>query len=314
MDKKRGSVVASIHKKLDENRKGQVAIDVCDDECDGEGTKRKRHRKRKDSAELPPMMRAPKHVHGSDWKDMLYLTNLRQKKRGNSDLSQSSSFRKTRSRAASSVKSGNEWIERKIKKRECSFFIPSQKYSRRCGCGMAEDQHPQETRKPLQPHKFLTLPGVDDETTNESDSHEITKSGARKTQVPRWTIGKNTETAPTDSYGTIVFEGCAHQSRAQFIRASFDTDPAALSHLLHNVWNLPPPKLVITIHGGLTNFELQPKLARIFRKGILKAARSTDAWIITSGLNSGVVPHVASALEESQILVRHPVHAPELSQ
>lgn len=26
------------------------------------------------------MMTAPKHVHGSDWKDMLYLTNLRQKK------------------------------------------------------------------------------------------------------------------------------------------------------------------------------------------------------------------------------------------
>ncbi|PIO58901.1 hypothetical protein TELCIR_19652 [Teladorsagia circumcincta] len=45
-------------------------------------------------------------------------------------------------------------------------------------------------------------------------------------------------------------------------------------------------------------FSLQSKLARIFRKGILKAARSTDAWIITSGLNTGVVPHVASALED----------------
>ncbi|VDL67916.1 unnamed protein product [Nippostrongylus brasiliensis] len=45
-------------------------------------------------------------------------------------------------------------------------------------------------------------------------------------------------------------------------------------------------------------FNLQPKLARIFRKGILKAARSTDAWIITSGLNAGVVPHVASALQD----------------
>ncbi|PIO60368.1 hypothetical protein TELCIR_18137, partial [Teladorsagia circumcincta] len=117
-------------------------------------------------------------------------------------------------------------------------------------------------------------------------------------KAPRWTIGKNTATAPTDAYGTIVFEGCAHQARAHYVRTSFDTDPAVLDHLFHVVWKLPPPKLVITIHGGLTNFDLQSKLARIFRKGILKAARSTDAWIITSGLNTGVVPHVASALED----------------
>ncbi|EYB91092.1 hypothetical protein Y032_0210g2124 [Ancylostoma ceylanicum] len=302
MDKKHETAIPSIHKNLEDARMGQVAIDVPNvsdaERDDDDARKRRRHRKRKDDAGLPPMMTAPKHVHGGDWKDMLYLTNLRQKKRGNSDASQSSSFHISRSRAASSVRGGNAWIEHKIKKRECCQFMPSQKYSTRCGCGMAENQHPQEARKPLQPRKFLTLPGGDDETTNDSDSHEPAKSGGRKTHATRWTIGKNTETLATDSYGTIVFEGCAHQSRAQFVRASFDTDPAALSYLFHKIWKLPPPKLVITIHGGLTNFDLQPKLARIFRKGILKAARSTDAWIITSGLNTGVVPHVASALED----------------
>lgn len=38
-------------------------------------------------------------------------------------------------------------------------------------------------------------------------------------------------------------------------------------------------------------------MARIFRKGLLKAARTTGAWIITSGINAGVVRHVAAALE-----------------
>uniref|UniRef100_A0A0R3PX17 LSDAT_euk domain-containing protein n=1 Tax=Angiostrongylus costaricensis TaxID=334426 RepID=A0A0R3PX17_ANGCS len=79
----------------------------------------------------------------------------------------------------------------------------------------------------------------------------------------------------------VLIEGSARQSRAQFVRTSSDTEPATLSDLLYGVWKLPPPKLVITIHGGL-----QPKLARIFRKGILKVARSTNAWIITSGLNA----------------------------
>uniref|UniRef100_A0A0N5AU54 LSDAT_euk domain-containing protein n=1 Tax=Syphacia muris TaxID=451379 RepID=A0A0N5AU54_9BILA len=70
-------------------------------------------------------------------------------------------------------------------------------------------------------------------------------------------------------------------------------------NLFDNVWGMPPPKLIITIHGGLTNFDLQPKLARVFRKGIMKAARTTGAWIITSGVNAGVVRHVAAALEAS---------------
>ncbi len=34
----------------------------------------------------------------------------------------------------------------------------------------------------------------------------------------------------------------------------------------------------------------------MFRKGLLKAAKTTGAWIITSGINTGVVRHVASAL------------------
>uniref|UniRef100_A0A0K0DG24 LSDAT_euk domain-containing protein n=1 Tax=Angiostrongylus cantonensis TaxID=6313 RepID=A0A0K0DG24_ANGCA len=84
----------------------------------------------------------------------------------------------------------------------------------------------------------------------------------------------------------VLIEGSARQSRAQFVRTSFDTEPATLIDLLYGIWKLPPPKLIITIHGGLTNFDLQPKLARIVRKGIMKAARSTDAWIITSGLNA----------------------------
>jgi len=51
--------------------------------------------------------------------------------------------------------------------------------------------------------------------------------------------------------------------------------------------------------GGITNFDLQPKLARVFRKGLLKAARTTDAWIFTSGIDAGVVRQVAAALESA---------------
>ncbi|EJW73028.1 hypothetical protein WUBG_16063, partial [Wuchereria bancrofti] len=44
---------------------------------------------------------------------------------------------------------------------------------------------------------------------------------------------------------------------------------------------------------------LQPKLARVFRKGLLKAAKTTGAWIITAGINAGVVRQVAAAVDGS---------------
>ncbi|VDN07735.1 unnamed protein product [Thelazia callipaeda] len=70
-------------------------------------------------------------------------------------------------------------------------------------------------------------------------------------------------------------------------------------NLFEAVWNVPPPKLIITVHGGMSDFDLQPKLARVFRKGLLKAAKTTGAWIITAGLNAGVVRQVAAAVDGS---------------
>ncbi|KAJ1371742.1 hypothetical protein KIN20_033740 [Parelaphostrongylus tenuis] len=91
-----------------------------------------------------------------------------------------------------------------------------------------------------------------------------------------WSIATHTQTSPTDAYGTIVFQ----------------------------VWGLPPPPLVITVHGGMANFEVCEKLGRLFRDGLLKAAQTTGAWIITSGLDSGVVKQVAQALDDAGISAR----------
>lgn len=69
--------------------------------------------------------------------------------------------------------------------------------------------------------------------------------------------------------------------------SSFDSKPDQVLQLLQKHWGLALPKLLITVHGGILNFDLQPKLKRVFRKGLLKAARTTGAWIITGGTNTG---------------------------
>lgn len=53
-----------------------------------------------------------------------------------------------------------------------------------------------------------------------------------------------------------------------------------------------------------TYFRVQDRLGRVFREGLLKAAQTTGAWIITAGLDAGVVKHVATALDEAGISAR----------
>ena len=51
-----------------------------------------------------------------------------------------------------------------------------------------------------------------------------------------------------------------------------------------------------TIIGGKANFELQARIKRSLRRGLLKAAKTTGAWIFTGGTNTGVNKHVGDAL------------------
>lgn len=52
-------------------------------------------------------------------------------------------------------------------------------------------------------------------------------------------------------------------------------------------WQLELPTLLISVHGGLQNFDLPPKLKQVFGKGLIKAAVTTGAWIFTGGVNTG---------------------------
>ncbi|EGW00527.1 Transient receptor potential cation channel subfamily M member 6 [Cricetulus griseus] len=57
------------------------------------------------------------------------------------------------------------------------------------------------------------------------------------------------------------------------------------------------PKLVISVHGGIQNFKMSSNLKETFSQGLVKAAETTGAWIITEGINSGVSKHVGDALK-----------------
>ncbi|CAO1309963.1 unnamed protein product [Diamesa hyperborea] len=158
------------------------------------------------------------------------------------------------------------WIEANFHKRECIKFIPSPKDVEKCCCGQDRTTH-------------CIVPGI-----------EIGVPG------DFWFPNKHTRSHPTDAYGTIEFQGSAHPTKAQYVRLSYDTRPEYIVQLFTKEWNLELPKLLLTVQGGKANFELQPKLKKILRKGLIKAAKTTGAWIFTGGTNTGVTKQVGDAL------------------
>ncbi|MBN3297853.1 TRPM3 protein, partial [Amia calva] len=173
------------------------------------------------------------------------------------------------------------WIERAFSKRECVHIIVSAKDHHRCCCGRLIGQH-------------VGLPPSISSSQNDKNER-LTKNDS----LPeKWSISKHTQLSPTDAFGTIEFQGGGHSNKAMYVRVSYDTKPDLLLHLMTKEWQLDLPKLLISVHGGLQNFELQPKLKQVFGKGLIKAAMTTGAWIFTGGVNTGVIRHVGDALKD----------------
>lgn len=173
------------------------------------------------------------------------------------------------------MKAQKSWIERAFSKRECVHIIVSTKDHHRCCCGRLIGQH-------------VGLPSSISTSQNENSDN----------QSEKWSISKHTQLSSTDAFGTIEFQGGGHSNKAMYVRVSYDTKPDLLLHLMTKEWQLDLPKLLISVHGGLQNFELQPKLKQVFGKGLIKAAMTTGAWIFTGGVNTGVIRHVGDALKD----------------
>ena len=50
---------------------------------------------------------------------------------------------------------------------------------------------------------------------------------------------------------------------------------------LYTKWKLEKPQLILSVTGGAKNFSLPTKMKNAFKRGLVKAAESTNAWIIT---------------------------------
>ncbi|TKS73472.1 Transient receptor potential cation channel subfamily M member 1 [Collichthys lucidus] len=177
-----------------------------------------------------------------------------------------------------SQKAQKAWIERNFVKRECIHIFPT-KDPTKCACGQLTAQH------------VAIPPGAN----SVEETQQLVQIDTLK---DKWNVIKHTRTYPTDAFGLIEFQGGGFINKAMYIRVSYDTKPDNLLHLMVKDWQLELPTLLISVHGGLQNFDLQPKLKQVFGKGLIKAAVTTGAWIFTGGVNTGVIRHVGDALKD----------------
>uniref|UniRef100_A0A2K6LKB3 non-specific serine/threonine protein kinase n=1 Tax=Rhinopithecus bieti TaxID=61621 RepID=A0A2K6LKB3_RHIBE len=187
--------------------------------------------------------------------------------------------------------SQKSWIESTLTKRECVYIIPSSKDPHRCLPGCQICQQLVFCGRLVKQHACFTA--------SLAMKYSDVKLGDHFNQaVEEWSVEKHTEQSPTDAYGVINFQGGSHSYRAKYVRLSYDTKPEVILQLLLKEWQMELPKLVISVHGGMQKFELHPRIKQLLGKGLIKAAVTTGAWILTGGVNTGVAKHVGDALKE----------------
>uniref|UniRef100_A0A8B9I250 non-specific serine/threonine protein kinase n=1 Tax=Anser brachyrhynchus TaxID=132585 RepID=A0A8B9I250_9AVES len=189
--------------------------------------------------------------------------------------------------------SQKSWIENTFTKRECVYIIPSSKDPHRClpGCQICQQLVRCCCGRLVRQHACFTA--------SLAMKYSDVKLGENYNQeVEEWSVEKHTEQTSTDAYGVINFQGGSHSYRAKYVRLSYDTKPEAILQLMLKEWQMELPKLVISVHGGMQKFELHPRIKQLLGKGLIKAAVTTGAWIITGGVNTGVAKHVGDALRE----------------
>ncbi|XP_072541667.1 transient receptor potential cation channel subfamily M member 2 [Salminus brasiliensis] len=160
----------------------------------------------------------------------------------------------------------SSWIKENIKKKECCFYVEDGREGI-CMCGYSKVHHTDEA---IKPEEFMG---------------------------ERWDQNRHIREAPTDAFGDICFGGIG-QKTGKYIRVSSETSAEVLYQLMTERWKLHPPNLLISVTGGAKNFYIKTHLKDKFRRGLIKVAQSTGAWILTGGTHTGVMKHVGMAVRD----------------
>uniref|UniRef100_A0A4W5LTR4 Transient receptor potential cation channel, subfamily M, member 4a n=1 Tax=Hucho hucho TaxID=62062 RepID=A0A4W5LTR4_9TELE len=172
------------------------------------------------------------------------------------------------------------WIPKIIKKRVCTTFIEDCfSNGALCQCGVVRETH----------------------------SSIATGDYFGAAIVSQWDSSQHSSEYPTDAFGELEFAE-AGRRHSHFLRLSCDTTPQMIYTLMTAHWGVPSPNLVVSVVGGEGCEKVKTWVREVLRQGLVRAAQSTGAWIVTGGLREGVSRCVGEAVRD------HAAAASSLSQ
>ncbi|KOO31412.1 transient receptor potential cation channel subfamily m member 2 [Chrysochromulina tobinii] len=100
---------------------------------------------------------------------------------------------------------------------------------------------------------------------------------------------------PIRDYGMISFAS-SKKSKANFVRVSSGINVHKMQKYIVKHWKLCEPGIVVQVTGSAQGFDLPAKLIKPITEGIVEVAGTAKAWVITGGLDAGVMSLVGTAL------------------
>ncbi|XP_052073400.1 transient receptor potential cation channel subfamily M member-like 2 isoform X4 [Mytilus californianus] len=217
------------------------------------------------------------------------------------------------------------FIRQNFKQLECQQFVPApnqQKIEKtealKCHCGEVFKNHvPYEFHVPheLTPHGKRNLPVYKYENLIPSDLKPFVDEKNLGSKPPEnfpqveWKGDQAIKVKNTTSFGKIKFTGMEQvggMKPAKYLRLKDEEQPDSVGlaiKLMKDHWRIMEPNtpsLIISVVGGAKNFKLNGKMRETFQSGLIKASQTTNAWLITSGFNMGVMKEVGLAVREGQ--------------
>ncbi|KAL5271968.1 hypothetical protein ACHWQZ_G000234 [Mnemiopsis leidyi] len=171
----------------------------------------------------------------------------------------------------------DHWVHKNIFcKSSCERFAQRKAGEDRCGCGRKKTDH-----------------------TNTA------LAKGEQNQEP-WNKITDCKDVPTTAYGKINFVVEDTDQSPDFVRISdsmCETDEGLNQVInlmtLEELWGMDEhkePNLLISVTGGAKDFDVPYDLRKNFSKGLCVAAKSSNAWIVTGGTDTGVMKMVGEAV------------------
>ena len=135
-----------------------------------------------------------------------------------------------------------------------------------------------------------------DEHAEEKQAHEMERLTSKRLDN-YWHVNSEWDCDKPLPFGTLDF--VLHKDSAvpsKFVVLDSAEEINHVGEICSKVWKLEEPSVLLSITGGAADLSLSADLEEMFKEGLIKAARSARAWIITGGTDTGVMKLTGEAM------------------